>query len=41
MISEPELADKLVAKAFAKVNDKFSYKALEKYFEEIIGRAKS
>ncbi len=41
MVSEPELADKLVANAFAKVNDKFSYKALEKYFEEIVGRVKS
>ena len=40
MVNEPKLADKLVANAFAKVNDKFSYKALEKYFEEIVGRAK-
>jgi len=39
MVNEPKLADKLVANAFAKVNDKFSYKALEKYFEEIVGRA--
>lgn len=41
MASEPELADKLVKNAFVKVNDKFSYKALEKYFEEIVGRVKS
>jgi glycosyltransferase involved in cell wall biosynthesis len=40
MVNEPKLADKLVANAFAKVNDKFSYKALEKYFEEIVGRAR-
>jgi glycosyltransferase involved in cell wall biosynthesis len=40
MVNEPKLADKLVANAFTKVNDKFSYKALEKYFEEIVGRAK-
>jgi glycosyltransferase involved in cell wall biosynthesis len=41
MVSDPELPEKLVAKAFVKVSDKFSYKALEKYFEEIVGRVES
>ncbi|MES2961513.1 MAG: glycosyltransferase [Pseudomonadota bacterium] len=41
MVNEPELVNKLVENAFAKVNEKFSYKALEKYFEEIVGRVKS
>lgn len=38
MIDEPELAEKMIENSFVRLNDKFSYKALESRLEQIIGR---
>jgi glycosyltransferase involved in cell wall biosynthesis len=39
MVSEPNLAKKMIENSFVRLNEKFSYQSLEKSLQEVVGRA--